>query len=139
MVYLITKQLKWPLERSSYDGGYVVGRSSSCLSRASCSEAYTRAASARIVRSEDGHPLGWPLRFCSRSPVAIRVHLRHLFFPDLQKLRCNRSNRLWALGLPNEKWGPQFDSRSSVSLLPRLRRYSAHRTTILVPILSILF
>jgi len=77
MVYLITKQLKWPLERSSYDGGYVVGRSSSCLSRASCSEAYTRAASARIVRSEDGHPLGWPLRFCSLSPVAIRVHLRH--------------------------------------------------------------
>jgi len=27
MVYLITKQLKWPLERSSYDGGHVVGRS----------------------------------------------------------------------------------------------------------------
>ena len=26
MVYLITKQLKWPLERSSYDGSHVVGR-----------------------------------------------------------------------------------------------------------------
>jgi hypothetical protein len=138
MVYLITKQLKWPLERSSYDEGHVVGRSYGCLSRAPCGEAYTRAASARIVRSEDGHPLGWPLLFCSLSPVAIRVHLRHLFFPDLQKPRCNRSNMLWALGLPNGKWGPQFDSRSSVSLMPRLRRYGAHRTTILVPILSIL-
>jgi len=26
MVYLITKQLKWPVQRSSDDGGYVVGR-----------------------------------------------------------------------------------------------------------------
>ena len=77
MVYLITKQLKWPLERSSDDEGHVVGRSYGCLERAPCGEAYTRAASARIVRSEDGHPLGWPLRFCSLSSVAIRVHLRH--------------------------------------------------------------
>ncbi len=27
MVYLITKQLKYPLQRSSYDGGHVVRRS----------------------------------------------------------------------------------------------------------------
>ena len=64
MVYLITKQLKCPLQRSSYDEGHVVRRSYGCLSIAPCGEAYTRAASARIVRSEDGHPLGWPLRFC---------------------------------------------------------------------------
>ena len=138
MVYLITKRLKCPLQRSSYDEGHVVGRSYGCLEIAPCGEAYTRAASARIVRSEDGHPVGWPLLFCSLSPVAIRVHLRHLFFPDLQKRRCNRSNMLWALGPTNEKWGPQFDSRSSVSLMPRLRLYGAHRITILVPILSIL-
>jgi len=25
MVYLVTKQLKYPLQRSFYDGGYVVG------------------------------------------------------------------------------------------------------------------
>ncbi len=31
MVYLITEQLKYPLQRSSYDGGHVVGRSYGCL------------------------------------------------------------------------------------------------------------
>ena len=87
MVYLITKQLKCPLQRSSDDEGHVVGRSYGCLSRAPCGEAYTRAASARIVRSEDGHPLGWPLLFCSLSPVAIRVHgrqppSRHAIFTE---------------------------------------------------------
>src|SRR2546430_13968640 len=73
MVYLITKQLKCPLQRSSYDEGHVVGRSYGCLEIAPCGEAYTRAASARIVRSEDGHPLGWPLLFCSLSPVTRSV------------------------------------------------------------------
>src|SRR5947208_473002 len=77
MVYLITKQLKCPLQRSSNDEGHVVRRSYGCLSIAPCGEAYTRAASARIVRSEDGHPLGWPLLCCSLSPVAIRTKRRY--------------------------------------------------------------
>jgi hypothetical protein len=43
-----------------------------------------------------------------------------------------------ALGRPAGKRCPQFDDRRSVPVMPRLRRYSAQRTTILVPILYVL-
>ena len=68
MVYLVTKQLKYPLQRSSDDGGEVVGGATVAETEHNAVEIPTRVVDSRIVECEDGHPRGWPLLFVPHAP-----------------------------------------------------------------------
>ena len=65
MVYLVTKRLKYPHQRSSDDGGDVVGGATVAYIERHAVSMPACAASRRTVDWEDGHPYGWPLLFCS--------------------------------------------------------------------------
>ena len=68
MVYLVTKQLKYPLQRSSDDGGEVVGGATVASTEHNAVEIPTRVVDSRIVACEDGHPRGWPLLCVPHAP-----------------------------------------------------------------------